>query len=256
MPDPSAIERRSCAASIERRSQPFAGRFLRDQCPQSAVEPSWARRTLLLSLLALLGSCSVKIPVRTSAATFPENRRLNLAVGYFMEPAMESLKTRISVTGGHEFVFPVGAQSTSSFEAMFSKLFRRSNALPARPSEAAPAQGVDATIEPRVEGISIEGPLAMGWSGVWSVELRCLFLFSDNAGHEISNWHVEANGQSAAGVDWTGFAGSDHANEAFANAFLDLERRFLDGFARVPEIRAWLSAKGVSASWSPASSRA
>ena len=77
--------------------------------------------------------------------------------------------------------------------------------------------------------------------------LQYLFLFSDSAGHPIAYWHVAGNGQSERGVDWTGFAGSEHAGEALGNAFRDLQQRFLGGFTKVPEIRSWLEAKGVSA---------
>ena len=221
------------ARHIWQRNHPLGGAY------------ACTRRTLLLSILALFGSCSIKMPVRPIDVALPANKRLGLSVGYFVAPEMKSYETRIPVEGGNEVVFPVGAQSTSTFEAMFSKLFLRSGALPARPSETSPAQDADAAIEPRLEGVSIKGPQSGVSAEGWNVALQYLFLFSDSAGHPIAYWHVGAVGHNTQGIiqDWI-----RQASEAFGNAFLDLEQRFLDGFAKVPEVRAWLEAKGVSES--------
>jgi hypothetical protein len=198
-------------------------------------------------MLVGLASCTIKAPVRTSEVAFPESKRLGISVGYFLAPEAKSFEHRTLDFGGNELVLPIGATSATVFDAMFSKLFAKSRALTVRPSETSPALDADAVIEPRLEGASIEGPGAVGWAGQWRVALQYLFLFSDNAGHPIAYWHVAGDGQSKGGIDWTGFAGSEHAGEALGNAFRDLQQRFLDGFAKVPEIRSWLEARGVSA---------
>lgn len=179
--------------------------------------------------LLLTAGCSLTLESQAIQTSFPPHvlvDPLPLAVGVYYSPEFRSYES----SGGLNFA--LGEASIALFDRVFARMFNQAVRLESRPPLHRGTPSVMAVIEPQIE--SFDAKLGS------SVGVTYRMRLSTTQGGEIATWTVSGVGGQ---IDW--WAGSAKIQDATASALRSAAARFVMGFRDQPDVRKWLSARGL-----------
>lgn len=165
-----------------------------------------------------------------------------LAIGVYYSPELLAYQQDEVLTGGSRMRFAVGEATPPLFSQAFQVLFQQTRTVDRRPPLTIDVP-LDAVIEPRIERLTISAPL-MPTIGTWTARITYLFTLYSPKGDLIASWTRSWSGTSNDGFTLAP-GGSTHASQAVERAMEGLASNFVAEFKQIPELRRWLSERGI-----------
>jgi hypothetical protein len=195
---------------------------------------------VVLFLLLLCASCTFHADLAPKIGQATE--RIPLSVGVYYSPELLAYKHDETLTGGSRMRFAIGEATPPLFNEVFQRLFRETRMVDRLPPLSKDI-AVDAVIEPRLERFSVDAPI-MPTIGAWTARVTYLFTLYSPKGDLIASWSKTWSGSSGDGFTLAP-GGSSHASQAVERALEGLAANFMAEFNQTPELRRWLSERGV-----------
>jgi hypothetical protein len=199
-----------------------------------------ASRAILVALL-FVSACTFQAELRPKVSP-SATTQIPLAVGVYYSPELLAYIQEEVTAGGARMRFAIGEATPPLFNEVFRLLFREVRSLDRLPPIATDVS-LDAIIEPRIEKFTVDAPL-MSNLGTWTARVTYVFTLYSPKGDLIASWSRSWSGSSNDGYSFTR-AGASHASQAVDRAMAGLATNFLAEFKQTPEIRRWLSERGV-----------
>jgi hypothetical protein len=192
-------------------------------------------------LLFAAASCTFHAdlnPKITQSAT----GQMPLVIGVYYSPELLAYQQDEVLTGGSRMRFAVGEATPPLFNGVFQRLFREVRSVDRVPPVAADVP-LDAVIEPRIERFTVDAPI-MPTVGTWTARVTYLFTLYSPKGDLIASWTRSWSGSSNDGFTLAP-GGSSLASQAVERAMEGLASNFVAEFKQIPELRRWLSERGI-----------
>jgi hypothetical protein len=199
-----------------------------------------AARAILL-LLLFTAACTFHADL-SPKVTQSAAEQLPLAVGIYYSPELLAYQQDEVLTGGSRMRFAVGEATPALFNEVFRRLFREARAVDRLPPFTSDIV-LDAVIEPRIERFTVDAPI-MPTIGTWTARVTYLFSLYSTKGDLIASWTRSWSASSNDGFTLAP-GGSSLASQAVERAMEGLASNFVAEFKQIPELRRWLSERGI-----------
>jgi len=183
----------------------------------------------------LIGACAHSVPLvaGTGLAIKAPVAKVPIVAGIYYSPEFRVHEEKVWKKGDR-WDFPLGTSSVSLFDQAIPLLFE--NAMPVQVRPPLPvAPDLGGVIEPRIEAFDFQLPWLK--TSVYSAEISYRIILYNRAGDSVVSWVVKGVGEKPGQV---GFEFARWPGEAADLAMRDAVQKFVDGFAEVPEVKAWL----------------
>lgn len=183
----------------------------------------------------LVGACAHSVPLGAGPALSIKAPagRLPAVVGIYYSPEFRVHEEKVWKKGDR-WDFPLGTSSVRLFDQAIPLVFEKAIPVQGRPPLGA-APDLGAVIEPRIEAFDFQLPWLK--TSTYSAEISYRIILYNRAGDSVVSWVVKGAGEKAGQV---GFEFARWPGEAADLAMRDAVQKFVDGFAEIPEIKAWL----------------
>lgn len=199
----------------------------------------WLRATLLLPL-ALLAACGVNNVVIEGSFPTPNIEPLPMTVAVYYDDALRQFSyIEYSETGQEEYNIESGVSHIALFDAILPAMF--SEVLVVNSLEEARSAEVDAVFAPAIEEFQLALP-AKTKLDVYEVWIKYNMRLVSADGESIADWVLTSYGKTPTAT----FRSEEAAiNDAAIVALRDLASSFSLSFTQVPEVRDWLTSRGI-----------
>ena len=184
----------------------------------------------LCSVLFIVTGCATHVELNS---TFPKPLSKPLPLRSVVVFDDDFRNYRFENTEGRDVSITVGQTQVDLFTAITSAMFRETTFANTLPTNAQ----TDLVVRPKVEDVQISMPFQTKLN-VFEVWIKYNMQVFDRDNQPIADWIMSAYGKTP-----TKFLKSDSEalHQAAVVALRDAGAHFIIGFARVPEIRAWLA---------------
>lgn len=204
-------------------------------------EKSQARSGLLLAFLLLaLTGCGVSNVVIEGEFPTPNISQIPLTVAVYYDDALRDFSyIEYSETGQEEYNIASGVSHIQLFNAILPAMF--TDVVIVNSLEEAQSRDVDAVFAPAIEEFQLALP-AKTKLDVFEVWIKYNMRLLSAEGEYIADWVLTSYGKTPTET----FRSVEAAiNDAAVVALRDLASSFSLSFAQVPEVRDWLSGRGI-----------
>jgi len=204
-------------------------------------EKSQARSGLLLAFLLLaLTGCGVSNVVIEGEFPTPNINQIPLTVAVYYDDALRDFSyIEYSETGQEEYNIASGVSHIQLFNAILPAMF--TDVVIVNSLEEAQSRNVDAVFAPAIEEFQLALP-AKTKLDVFEVWIKYNMRLLSAEGEYIADWVLTSYGKTPTET----FRSVEAAiNDAAVVALRDLASSFSLSFAQVPEVRDWLSDRGI-----------
>lgn len=186
------------------------------------------RKLLHASLFVLVALCGCATPVATvelkSTVDLPQSvPQVQLTVGVYQSPEFRAYELATK-----SYRIPVGQASTSLFQELFPKTFKKVVWVESLPPISTGELQLSAVIEPQIDAFQLY-TLVVGRSFKAWAEIHYGFTVYSPDGAVLASWTVKGGGESTGGIGRT-------VNYAMQEAAW----RFITSFNDVPEAKRWV----------------
>jgi len=193
-----------------------------------------------MALGLLLSACGVNNVVVEGNFPTPNIARLPLTVAVYYDDALRDYAyVEYSETGQEEYNIESGISHIRLFDAVLPAMF--DNVVLINDLEEAAQLGVDAVFAPAIEEFQLALP-AKTKLDVYEVWIKYNMRLLTSEGDYIADWVLTSYGKTPTSTFGSVEAG---INDAAIVALRDLASSFSLSFGQVPEVRDWLSARGI-----------
>jgi len=197
-------------------------------------------RVAVMALGLLLSACGVNNVVVEGNFPTPNIARLPLTVAVYYDDALRDYAyVEYSETGQEEYNIESGISHIRLFDAVLPAMF--DNVVLINDLEEAAQLGVDAVFAPAIEEFQLALP-AKTKLDVYEVWIKYNMRLLTSEGDYIADWVLTSYGKTPTSTFGSVEAG---INDAAIVALRDLASSFSLSFGQVPEVRDWLSARGI-----------
>lgn len=204
-------------------------------------ERSQARSGLLLAfLLFALAGCGVSNVVIEGDFPTPNISQIPLTVAVYYDDALRDFSyIEYSETGQEEYNIASGVSHIQLFNAILPAMF--TDVVIVNSLEEAQSRNVDAVFAPAIEEFQLALPEKTKLD-VFEVWIKYNMRLLSAEGEYIADWVLTSYGKTPTET----FRSVEAAiNDAAVVALRDLASSFSLSFAQVPEVRDWLSGRGI-----------
>lgn len=197
-------------------------------------------RLLVVPLLLLVAGCGVNNVVIEGNFPTPNVSQLPVTVAVYYDDALRNFSyIEYSETGQEEYNIESGISHIELFNAVLPAMF--SNVIVVDNLDEARERGVDAVFAPAIEEFQLALP-AKTKLDVYEVWIKYNMRLLSAEGDYIADWVLTSYGKTPTAT----FRSVEAAiNDAAVVALRDLASSFSLSFSQVPEVRDWLSNRGI-----------